>query len=115
MEFFGPFPRVNGIIWPYLPMEARQYRLRLLNGSNARFYRLVLLDEQGNVAPGTITPIGTAGGFLGQPFSVPQKGLILAPAQPADPITNSPASRSHPPPPPTPPNPPFTLYLPPPP
>ncbi|HEX4919670.1 MAG TPA: multicopper oxidase domain-containing protein, partial [Candidatus Bathyarchaeia archaeon] len=46
MEFFGPFTLVNGTIWPYLPVEARQYRLRLLNGSNSRFYRLVLLDEQ---------------------------------------------------------------------
>ncbi len=84
MEFFGPFTLVNGIIWPYLPMEARQYRLRLLNGSNARFYRLVLLDEQGNVAPGTITQIGTDGGLLGQPVAVPQDGLILAPAERAD-------------------------------
>jgi len=32
MEFFGPFTLVNGIIWPHLPVEARQYRLRLLNG-----------------------------------------------------------------------------------
>ena len=47
MEFFGPFTLVNGTIWPHLPVEARQYRLRLLNGSNARIYRLVLLDESG--------------------------------------------------------------------
>src|SRR6266568_6252404 len=30
MEFFGPFTLVNGTIWPHLPVEARQYRLRLL-------------------------------------------------------------------------------------
>ena len=36
MEFYGPFTLVNGTIWPYLPVEARQYRLRLLNGSNSR-------------------------------------------------------------------------------
>src|SRR5260370_9329875 len=34
MEFFGPFTMVNGTIWPHLPVEARPYRLRLLNGSN---------------------------------------------------------------------------------
>ncbi len=84
MEFFGPFTLVNGTIWPYLPVEARQYRLRLLNGSNARFYRLVLLDEQGNVVPDTITQIGTDGGLLGQPVVVPEEGLILAPAERAD-------------------------------
>src|SRR5216684_4680324 len=64
MEFFGPFTLVNGTIWPYLPVEARQYRLRLLNGSNARFYRLVLLDESGTSAHEKIKQIGTDGGLL---------------------------------------------------
>jgi o-aminophenol oxidase len=84
MEFFGPFTLVNGIIWPYLPVEARQYRLRLLNGSNSRFYRLVLLDEQGKPALDKITQIGTDGGLLGRPVAVPQDGLLLAPAERAD-------------------------------
>jgi spore coat protein A len=84
MEFFGPFTLINGTIWPYLPVEARQYRLRLLNGSNSRFYRLVLLDEQGKVALDKITQIGTDGGLLGRPVAVPQDGLILAPAERAD-------------------------------
>src|SRR5437588_8879839 len=84
MELFGPFTLVNGTIWPYLPVEARQYRLRLLNGSNSRFYRLVLLDEQGKVALDKITQIGTDGGLLGRPVAVPQDGLILAPAERAD-------------------------------
>src|SRR5947199_455974 len=84
MEFFGPFTLVNGTIWPYLPVEARQYRLRLLNGSNSRFYRLVLLDEQGKLALDKITQIGTDGGLLGRPVAVPQDRLILAPAERAD-------------------------------
>src|SRR5438876_214941 len=74
----------NGTIWPYLPVEARQYRLRLLNGSNSRFYRLVLLDEQGKVTLDKITQIGTDGGLLGRPVAVPRDGLILAPAERAD-------------------------------
>ena len=80
MEFFGPFTLVNGTIWPYLPVEARQYRLRMINGSNSRFFRLVLLDEQGKVALDRITQIGTDGGLLGKPVAVPRSGLILAPA-----------------------------------
>jgi len=84
MEFFGPFTLVNGTIWPYLPVEARQYRLRLLNGSNSRFYRLVLLDEQRKVTLDKITQIGTDGGLLGRPVAVPRDGLILAPAERAD-------------------------------
>ncbi len=84
MEFSGPFTLVNGTIWPYLPVEARQYRLRLLNGSNARFYRLVLLDESGTSAHEKIKQIGTDGGLLGQPVDIPQNGLLLAPAERVD-------------------------------
>ncbi len=84
MEFFGPLTLVNGIIWPYLPVEARQYRLRLLNGSNARIYRLVLLDESGSPVHEQIKQIGTDGGLLGQPVDIPRDGLLLAPAERAD-------------------------------
>ena len=84
MEFFGPFTLVNGTIWPYLPVEARQYRFRVLNGSNARIYRLVLLDERGTPAHHLIKQIGTDGGLLGQPVDLPAEGLVLAPAERAD-------------------------------
>ena len=84
MEFFGPFTLVNGTIWPHLPVEARQYRLRLLNGSNARLYRLVLLDESGRPVHEQIKQIGTDGGLLGQPVDLPRDGLLLAPAERAD-------------------------------
>src|SRR6266513_5905099 len=84
MEFFGPFTMVNGTIWPHLPVEARQYRLRLLNGSNARIYRLVLLDESGTAVHEQIRQIGTDGGLLGQPVDIPRDGLVLAPAERAD-------------------------------
>lgn len=39
-EFIGDAICVNGKTWPYLEVEPRQYRFRLLNGSNARFYDL---------------------------------------------------------------------------
>ena len=84
MEFFGPLTLVNGIIWPYLPVEARQYRLRLLNGSNARIYRLVLLNQSGAPVHEQIKQIGTDGGLLGQPVDIPPDGLLLAPAERAD-------------------------------
>lgn len=88
MEFFGPFTLVNGTIWPRHAVEARQYRLRLLNGSNARTYRLVLLDEQHRpihiTLPGAVKQIGTDGGLLGQPVDLPTDGLVLAPAERAD-------------------------------
>ncbi|HKK04775.1 MAG TPA: multicopper oxidase domain-containing protein [Gammaproteobacteria bacterium] len=41
-EFFGDHMLVNGKIWPKASVEARQYRVRWLNGSDSRFMRLRL-------------------------------------------------------------------------
>ena len=41
-EFIGDAIVVNGKTWPFLEVEPRQYRFRLVNGSNARFYNLKL-------------------------------------------------------------------------
>jgi spore coat protein A len=93
MEFFGPFTLVNGTIWPHLPVEPRQYRLRLLNGSNARTYRLLLLDEGGRPANDLVKQIGTDGGLLAGPVDPPPGGLVLAPAERADLIVDFRAAR----------------------
>ena len=39
-EMFGDIICVNGVAWPSLQVEPRQYRLRLLNGSDSRVYNL---------------------------------------------------------------------------
>jgi spore coat protein A len=66
-EFFGDVIVVNGKSWPYLDVEPRRYRFRMLDGSNARFYDLRLE----NLAAKTLGPafwmIGTDGGFLDMP------------------------------------------------
>ncbi len=36
-EFFGDHMLVNGLIWPKMEVEPRNYRLRLLNGCDSRF------------------------------------------------------------------------------
>jgi len=36
-EFFGNTMVVNGKTWPYLKVEQRRYRFRLLNGAQSRF------------------------------------------------------------------------------
>ena len=41
-EFFGDHMLVNGVIWPKYDVEQRQYRVRLLNGTDSRFMRLKL-------------------------------------------------------------------------
>jgi FtsP/CotA-like multicopper oxidase with cupredoxin domain len=79
-EFFGNTILVNGKVWPYLDVEPRTYRLRLLNGSNARFYNLRLSDGR------PFVQIGSDGGFLAAP--VPVHALLLAPGERADVIVD---------------------------
>ncbi len=39
-EFLGDTAAINGVPWPFLNVEPRRYRFRLLGGSNARMWRL---------------------------------------------------------------------------
>ena len=75
-EFFGDTIMVNGKAWPNLNVERRQYRFRVLNGSNARVYNLTLSNDQ------SFIQIGSDGGFLASPVTLTQ--LLLAPAERAD-------------------------------
>ena len=83
MEAFAPFTVVNGKVWPLLEVQPATYRFRVLNGSNARTYRLVLL-RGGEPELGRITQIGTDHGLLRAPARVPPDGLVLASAERAD-------------------------------
>ena len=83
MEAFAPFTVVNGKVWPVHDVQPATYRLRVLNGSNARTFRLVLLRE-GQPELDRITQIGTDGGLLSAPVAVPADGLVLASAERAD-------------------------------
>jgi spore coat protein A len=75
-EFFGDAVLVNGKIFPYLDVEARKYRFRILNASNGRFYYLSLSSGQ------SFYQIGSDQGLLARP--VAQKSLMLAPGERAD-------------------------------
>src|SRR2546430_665742 len=83
MEAFPPFTVVNGKVWPVLEVHPALYRLRMLNGSNARTYRLVLFKD-GEPELDRITQIGTDHGLLRGPVHVPSDGLVLASAERAD-------------------------------
>ncbi len=83
-EFFGDVVLVNGKVWPYLAVEPRPYRFRVLNASNARFYRLTLAesDEAGNPGPAAgprFVQIGSDGGLLDRPVS--RDDILVAPAE----------------------------------
>ncbi len=74
-EFFSDTILVNGAPWPNASVPAAPVRLRLLNGSQARFYNLQLYYESTRTPgeadltkPGpAMIQIGTEGGFLFAP------------------------------------------------
>ena len=67
-EYFGDFILVNGMAWPVLDVEPRQYRLRILNGSDSRFYDMWLTDPLlATGAVPTMHQIGTDAGLLNAP------------------------------------------------
>ena len=74
-EYFGDVMLVNGKVWPYLDVEPRMYRLRFLNGCNARILNL-------DIAGPAFWQIGAEGGLFDVPVAVKQ--LVLAPAERAD-------------------------------
>jgi spore coat protein A len=83
-EFFGESVLVNGKVSPYLTVEPRKYRFRILNASNGRFYRLSLVesDQAGNATRHRgplFVQIGSDGGLLSQPVS--RASIVAAPAE----------------------------------
>lgn len=86
IPFTGPFNTVNGVIWPHFCVEARWYRLRILNTANSRFYRLRFLDDAdpSQSVSDAVRIIGTDGGLLPAPAGFPSDGVDLAPAERLD-------------------------------
>jgi spore coat protein A len=81
---FGDVNLVNGKIWPYLEVEPRKYRFRMLNGANARFYNLVL--DAGAAGSVPFHQIGTDAGLLAN--RVDRNSLLMGPADRADVIVD---------------------------
>jgi spore coat protein A len=74
-EYFGDVMLVNGKVWPFLDVEPRLYRFRVLNGCNARILSL-------DIGGPAMWSIGAEGGMFD--VAVPVKTLVLAPAERAD-------------------------------
>jgi spore coat protein A, manganese oxidase len=96
-EFFGDANVVNGRTWPFLNVEPRRYRFRIVNAANARFYRMGLVDASSGAVGPPIWQIGTDGGLLDTPVKLaglpeplnpgdphPTTRLFLAPSERAD-------------------------------
>jgi spore coat protein A len=75
-EVFGDIVVVNGKAWPNLDVEPREYRLRLLNGADARFFVL-------NFGAAPVWQIGTDLGLLNAPV-VLTGGVTIAPGERID-------------------------------
>jgi spore coat protein A len=75
-EFLGGCILINGKIRPYVEVEPRLYRFRLLNAANSRFFALSLTALQ------PFHQIGTDQGLLAAPVKL--TSLELAPAERAD-------------------------------
>jgi FtsP/CotA-like multicopper oxidase with cupredoxin domain len=58
---------VNGRHAPYMKVEPRQYRFRLLNTANIRIFQLFLQAVGGETAVPNMTVIGSDHGYLGAP------------------------------------------------
>ena len=95
-EFFGDTMLVNGKVWPFLNVEPRKYRFRMLNGCNARFLRLQLVVSQpdGTLPMTTrfwtnvpFVQIGAEGGFFPAP-TAPFNTVVMSPAERADMIVD---------------------------
>lgn len=71
--YLGNVILVNGTVNPYLEVGVGLTRLRLLNGSNARFYNFQFSDGR------AFQKIATDGGFLDAPVSL--NSLLLAPGE----------------------------------
>jgi spore coat protein A len=82
-EYYGSAILANGKIFPYLDVEPRKYRFRLLNSSNGSFYRLSFSADPSVVSPGLeFHQIGSEQGFLSAAAHLSE--LILGPGERAD-------------------------------
>jgi spore coat protein A, manganese oxidase len=75
-EVFGNAILVNGKLFPYLDVEPRKYRFRILNGSNGRFFHLSLANGE------SFHQIGSDQGLLAAPVAF--RTLMIAPAERVD-------------------------------
>ncbi|RMF54853.1 MAG: T9SS C-terminal target domain-containing protein [Calditrichaeota bacterium] len=77
-EFFGDHMVVNGVIWPRMDVEPRNYRFRLLNGCDSRFLAIQFFEVPPNATdlstvvngPLDFTVIGSDQGLASSPSTV---------------------------------------------
>jgi spore coat protein A len=95
-KFEPDFLLVNGLVTPFKKVDRTKYRLRILNGANARFFQIAFRTEEEGVSTKTWRVIGVDGGFLSAPVEAPttqvgsnqRQMVVLAPAERLDVIAD---------------------------
>jgi FtsP/CotA-like multicopper oxidase with cupredoxin domain len=70
-EYFGDQIMVNGKVWPNMNVKRQQYRFRIVDGSNARFYNLSFSNGM------SFTQIGGDGSYLPKPVTMTSVFLAI--------------------------------------
>jgi FtsP/CotA-like multicopper oxidase with cupredoxin domain len=85
-EFFGDTMMVNGKTWPYFNVDQTTYRFRLLDGCNARFLNLTLVDLDNNNATVPFTTIARDQGYLRD--AVAESSVLMGPGMRSEILVN---------------------------
>lgn len=75
-EYFGDAIIVNGKAWPWMMVRRRKYRFRIINASNARFYRFFFTNGM------RFIHVASDSAYLAHPVMI--KKILLAPSEIAD-------------------------------
>lgn len=87
--FAGDTAVVNGAVWPYLEVEPRRYRFRIVNGANHRTFSLQLRNESSQGIPSlhqiapdhgfleSVVPIGPAGDLDSLVLQAFERGEVI--------------------------------------
>ncbi|KAL7090893.1 hypothetical protein ACP275_12G070600 [Erythranthe tilingii] len=85
-EYFGDTIIVNGKAWPRMTVRRRKYRFRIINASNARFFKFFFDNGLGFVL------VGSDSAYNEKP--VKMNDLLLAPSEIADVVVDFSKSKS---------------------
>ncbi|CAH9076858.1 unnamed protein product [Cuscuta europaea] len=86
-EYFGDAIIVNGKAWPYLTVRRRKYRFRIINASNARFFKFYFTDN--------LTFIHVASDSSYNEGPVELREILLAPSEIADVVVDFSKSKTN--------------------
>ncbi|XP_055809578.1 multicopper oxidase LPR1-like [Solanum dulcamara] len=86
-EYFGDAIIVNGKAWPYMKVKRRKYRFRIINASNARFFKFFFTNNM------TFIHVASDSAYHERPVEL--HDVLLAPSEIANVIVDFSKSKSN--------------------